>query len=454
MEAAAAAIPEAGPEEDDQLDAMTVAEPEMEVDVQGSDPEPERADDIPDIEEYPNEVNDNSNEERQAVLLPGVTPVVEPKLQIARTAMQPIFYLDSRAGNCVDANRAAFSYAAYFVCRTIYKMWPGTIKWVTMPYEKMQERFRTGSRYDAMGNWPGSLCATDPETNVSREITDEEIRESDATAGGDLEDPDKRWLIRKFRTNQILSSIIRGADQLGYGRQAFNPTTYLDLGQDTKEMHFCCLGLLNEIIPKVTGYTMHSLIRPAPNRSTAYLYIDPVGCVLVQSVKETPAIHLGFLIDHDFQVPAKFVEKISKRKIDAETNPQQHSKRIALHHFTPGEFLSEGQQSIMNTAVAQEERDRVTRPAHPEAAPSSSHGDRNRNPRNVNNWMDKGKGKGKFKGKSDNEQDSMSVNVGVDGAVTTSGELQGCDLWSILTWRHAYFAFLCGTGLPASDLHS
>eukprot|EP00439_Symbiodinium_sp_Y106_P055153 s2627_g7.t1 len=58
----------------------------------------------------------------------------------------------------------------------------------------------------------------------------------------------------------------------------------------------------------------------------------------------------------------------------------------------------------MNTAVTQEERDRVTRPAHPEAAPSSSHGDRHRNPRNVNNWMDKGKGKGKFKGKSDSEQ--------------------------------------------------
>ena len=62
MEAAAAAIPEAGPEEDDQLDAMTVAEPEMEVDVQGSDPEPEHADDIPDLDEYPEEVNDNSNE--------------------------------------------------------------------------------------------------------------------------------------------------------------------------------------------------------------------------------------------------------------------------------------------------------------------------------------------------------------------------------------------------------
>ena len=245
--------------------------------------------------------------------------------------MQPTVYLDTRAGNCVDANRTAFAYAAYFVCRTIYKMWPGT--------DKMQERFRGGSRYDAMGNWPGSLSAIDPETNVSRDITDEEIRNSGATAGGELEDPDKRWLIRKFRTNQLLSSIIRGADQLGYSRQAFNPKTYIARGQDAKEMHFCFLGLLNEIIPKVTGHTLYSLIRPATNRPTGYLYIDPVGCVLVQSIKETPAPHLGFLIDHDIQCPAKFVEKISKRKVEGEYNPQQQNKRIALHHFTPGEFL-------------------------------------------------------------------------------------------------------------------
>ena len=90
-----------------------------------------------------------------------------------------------------------------------------------MPYEVMQERFRTGSRYDAMGNWPGPLCTT----NVSREISDEEIQASDAQAGGDLEDPDTRWLIRKFRKNQVLSSLIRGADQLGYSRQAFNSKT-------------------------------------------------------------------------------------------------------------------------------------------------------------------------------------------------------------------------------------
>ena len=133
-------------------------------------------------------------------------------------------------------------------------------------------------------------------------------------------------------------------------------------------------------------------------------------------MKETSAIHIGFLIDHDIQVPAKFVEKISKRKIDAETNPQHHTKRIALHHFTPGEFLSEGQQSIMNTAVTQEERDRVTRPAHPEAAPSSSRDDRNRTPRNVNNWQI---GWTKERGRASSRARMMmikpvNVNVGVD----------------------------------------
>ena len=106
MEAAAAAIPEVGPEEDDRLDAMTVAEPEMEVDVQGSDPEPEHADDLPDFDEFPEEVNDNSNEIRQAVLLSGVTLVLEPRLEIARAAMQPTVYLDTRAGKCVDTNRS------------------------------------------------------------------------------------------------------------------------------------------------------------------------------------------------------------------------------------------------------------------------------------------------------------------------------------------------------------
>ena len=98
METATAAVPTTGPEEDDNLDAMTIAEPEMEIEVQGSEAEPEHPDDIPDFEEYPQGVSNETLEERQPVLLPGNTPFVDPKLQIARSAMQPVFYLDSRVG--------------------------------------------------------------------------------------------------------------------------------------------------------------------------------------------------------------------------------------------------------------------------------------------------------------------------------------------------------------------
>ena len=129
-------------------------------------------------------------------------------------------------------------------------------------------------------------------------------------------------------------------------------------------MHFSCLGLLNELIPKVTGYTMYSLIRPAPNRPTAYLYIDPVGIVLIMSLRETSADTLAFLVDHDVQVPAKFVDKITKRKIDAETNPQHHTKRVALKHLDHADYMGEGQQSIMDTTATPEERARFTRPEH------------------------------------------------------------------------------------------
>ena len=85
METATAAVPTTGPEEDDNLDAMTIAEPEMEIEVQGSEAEPEHPDDIPDVEEYPEDVSNDTIEERQPVLLPGTTPIVDPNLQIARS---------------------------------------------------------------------------------------------------------------------------------------------------------------------------------------------------------------------------------------------------------------------------------------------------------------------------------------------------------------------------------
>ena len=131
MEAAAAAVPSTGAEEDDNLQTMTVAEPEMEVDAQPSEGEPEPDEEIPEIEEYPEDVSAETLEERRPFLLPGRTVVTDPNLLIAQTSMQPPYYPDKNAGNCVDAIRPAFACMAYCLLRTIYKDWPSTSSWLT-----------------------------------------------------------------------------------------------------------------------------------------------------------------------------------------------------------------------------------------------------------------------------------------------------------------------------------
>eukprot|EP00439_Symbiodinium_sp_Y106_P077955 s920_g16.t2 len=390
MEAAAAAVPATGAEEDEQLETMTVA---MEVEEQPSEGEPEPDEELPDITEYPEDVSVETLEERQPVLPLGRNVITDPELLIAQTSMQPPYYPDKSTGYCVDALRPAFAYMAYCLLRTMYKVWPSTSSWLTMPYETMQERFRAGSRYDVLGNWPAHICATDPETNISKEVTDEDIRAC-ANTRGEVDDPEGHWLAKRFRANQVLSALTRGSIQMGYTRSTFNPETYVNRGQSAKQMQYSCLGVLCEIIPKITGYTQFSLIRPAPTGPTEFLYIDPVGVILTQSLRDTSANTVALPIDHNVQVPAKFTDKVVKRKIDSETNPQVHAKRDDLHLLRQSDFMAAGQTSIMDTEVTQEQRERVARPSQPNP---EREGQR-RAVRNANSWVNKGeKGKGKSK---------------------------------------------------------
>ena len=270
--AAAAAVPATGAEEDENLETMTVAEPEMEVEERlPSEGEPEPDEELPDITEYQEDVSAETLEERRTFLLAGRAVITDPELLIAQTSMQPPYYPDMKTGYCVDAMPPAFAF------------WPSTSSWLTMPYDTMQERFRTGSRYDVLGNWPANHVCCDPETNISREVTDEEIQACCAHGRGEIVDPDGHWVLKRFRANQILSALTRGSIQMGYTRSTFNPETDIKRGQTTKQMHFSCLGVLCEIIPKITGYSQFSLIRPTPTGPTEFLYIDPVGVILMQS---------------------------------------------------------------------------------------------------------------------------------------------------------------------------
>ena len=125
-------------------------------------------------------------------------------------------------------------------------------------------------------------------------------------------------MIKQFRTSHTLSIIARGSIVNGYNRATFNPATYLNRGQDDKQMHYSCLGVLSDLIPRITAHVQFSLIRPAPTGKVEFLYIDPVGVLLMQSLKDNSAVTTALLVDHNIQVPAKFIYRLNKRKIDAE----------------------------------------------------------------------------------------------------------------------------------------
>ena len=280
------------------------------------------------------------------------------------------------------------------------------VEFTSLPYETLQERFNTGSRYDALGSWPASLCATDPETNISKEISDEEVKASCAEIRGNIDDPDGRWLIKKLRTNQIFFCAYSRRKPTGLQSPSLQPSNIHRSRPRTEGDALQLSWTFERAHSK--GHWIHNVFSysPSPESPTAYLCIDPVGVVLIMSLRETSADTLAFLVDHDVQVPAKFVDKITERKIDAETNPQHHTKRVALKHLEHSDYMGEGQQSIMDTTITPEERARVARPGHPKSAPSARarRDDWNPAPRNINYWLGKGRGKGKYKGKSAEEQ--------------------------------------------------
>ena len=55
-------------------------------------------------------------------------------------------------------------------------------------------------------------------------------------------------------------------------------------------------------------------------------------------------------------------DKVVKRKIDKEKNPQAHKGRQALKHLTPADYMAAGQTSIMDASNTPEQRER--RPSH------------------------------------------------------------------------------------------
>ena len=166
----------------------------------------------------------------------------------------------------------------------------------------------------------------------------------------DREDPDGIHLLSKFKTNQLISKLLRGAIQLGYRREQFAPLAHMRDGQ-TEEMpvgHSSCAMLLSNLVSKVAGYRQYTVLSPrSDNTPNNVLCIDPFGiCMLFGWDKRTIQL-LAMMVDLDIPMTAKFLARLTSTR----QRGGQTYQGNALRHIPEGGYLPAGRQSIIDQLV-------------------------------------------------------------------------------------------------------
>ena len=174
---------------------------------------------------------------------------IDQDLEHARANLQVPIYIQVDRECAVDPNLLLARYMAYTICSYIYKNWRANMKWLEIPRRVMLQLFEQGHRHDALGKWRPDLSEMDPETLLSRDVLDEEVL-AYGRSKNLFEDPDGEFLLIKLRTNQLISKLMRGAAQLGIGRDRFNPANHLRADQtlSAPQMHSSCYALLQKVI--------------------------------------------------------------------------------------------------------------------------------------------------------------------------------------------------------------
>ena len=122
MEAAAAATSACvNLQDDEEMDVMTTAEPEMEVDDSLTEADPDAED-----------LQDQHQEEvakRRPVLLQERTLLTDPTLTQARVSLQVAYLSDAEAAQCIDPKAVSFAHVNY-ICAMYLRV--ANIKWTTL----------------------------------------------------------------------------------------------------------------------------------------------------------------------------------------------------------------------------------------------------------------------------------------------------------------------------------
>eukprot|EP00439_Symbiodinium_sp_Y106_P062855 s5665_g9.t1 len=79
---------------------------------------------------------------------------------------------------------------------------------------------------------------------------------------------------------------------------------------------------------------------------------------------------MALIIDHNIQMPAKFVDKLARNRRQQQ-NPQPRQQQV-IQHLITADYMNTGQTSVRDQPLPEKELARITRPAEPKSQERST----------------------------------------------------------------------------------
>ena len=189
-----------------------------------------------------------------------------------------------------DSSQMAAQYMDVIFCGMVYDFWQAFDRMMRLPYPDLHARFQTGSRNDALGQWP--VVELDESTGLPRDLTGQEIIAD--TRNEEL----RAWRPRRFRMHQMMAKAVRGAMAMGFDRQEFNIK-----GRTPETVRPIMHVMMTRLLASVFGVKAYSYFRRAMPHVPGYLHIDPSAMISAQHIKGVLSETIELVHHHGFMLP-------------------------------------------------------------------------------------------------------------------------------------------------------
>ena len=265
---------------------------------------------------------------------------IDPQQAHYQQGLRVNIFHNAEPASITDPHCDYAKYMAYIIVHLLCKNWPSYSKWLELPVQAAREAFSRGQRHDSLGKW-GSLSEVDPLTGVPRELNDDEVLQH-GIGRGEHDDPTGDHALGRYRANQVLSILVRGAIQLGYRRQHFLVNNHIREGTevDTSMVHSGCAALLSKLVGKVTGYRQLSMLSPRSRHSPSYIFnIDPFGICQLWGPKDCTLQLITMMVDLCIPIQHKYTTRLTNAR---SRGPESVYQGNALQHLPGGSLLPPG----------------------------------------------------------------------------------------------------------------